>query len=135
MRKRNYLKVTAKRFTLVFPVISIVGAVTIFVLGIILFTTESSLVMTILSWIGVISFLLSISVLLLKYSGFFSMMGISNPLNFPVVNVAWVFAIWTLLVVGSLGAYSIWHGASQMTDFTRAIQDFIEEFKSKCPWW
>ena len=142
MNERKYLKAIADRFLLAFPIVSVTGAGIIVALGILLFFTQSSLVMTILSWIGIVSLFVAVIVLLLKYSGFFTMVGISNPTRVPVVNVTWVLTMWAVLVAGFVGTYSARHGVAQITaftesmqDFIKEFQDFIKEFKEKCPWW
>lgn len=90
-------------------------------LVIILFLTKSSSVMQVLLVIGGISFFAALSFLILKFTGLYIVLRISNPSNIQVTDIA---ATLTLIGIFCYMA-PILSGASYIPNFIESLEDFI----------
>lgn len=86
-----------------------------------LFMTRLFLVVEILLVIGVISFLVALAILILKFSGLYKVVRISNPANIQATDIAAVFG---LIGIFSCLAPTV-YGVFSIPDFMIQLQNFM----------
>jgi len=115
------------------PAFSIISAFVfsgVIILGIILFVTRSLSIMKGLVTIAVISILMAMTVLFLKYSGLSLLLGIKNPNPVPVVDTATtlgIIGIFSILVVGVFGVFKV----PGLIDIQREMLDILKQLREK----
>ena len=112
---------------LYFPFIAII------VLVIIAFISYSPLIMKILWWIFIISFFLSVGILLAKLSGFSVMvLKIKNPIGNPysVERLSAIAALWAILTGLGIGLLSL----LSPSGIVNSVSEFLDNFQKHCPW-
>lgn len=95
--------------------------VIVLVLTVFLFLTGSFLIMKTLLVIGGISFFAALSVLILKFTGFYGLLKISNPTGMQATDIA--------AVLGIIGIFCYMaptiSGAFSIPTFARSVQNFM----------
>lgn len=114
----------------VFSIISSFVFLGVLVLGIILFVTSSLSIMKGLVVIAVISILMAMAVLFLKYSGAFSLLGIRSFNPVSVIDTATTLAIIgmsSVLIVGVFGVFKV----PPLIIMQRKMLDILERLRDK----
>lgn len=99
-------------------------------LTVILFITRSFLTVEMLLAIGGISFLAALATLILKFSGFYRVLKISNPADIQATDIAAVFGligIFSCIVPTVYGVSSIPNFVLQVQNFMSNQQKIVEE--------